>query len=502
MKAPWGIHWFRRDLRIVGNTALQENLNQTQGRTVALFCFDSKFLARSDFSHNRFAFFLQTLRALKEDLKQRGGDLLVINCIVQEAFPRLLNYWKRKAIAAPSLVTWGRDYEPFARARDAQIEKILKDFGIAAHHYRDHLLFEPHEILKNQHPERFYQVYTPYSKKWLDALKSPTGRERIRIGTRDQHHAVKNDRAPHLFKMRWANLRKSDFPFADALEKFIRDNHKHVTVSIPEAGYSAANEKLRQFKSRIARYHEDRNLPALEGTSGLSPYFKNGSLTGSQAISFLRLSNLHCETEDGPSTFLKELIWREFYYSILYHKPEVEHQSFLPQYENLVWKNNRSWFRRWKEGTTGFPIVDAGMRELVTTGRMHNRVRMIVASFLTKDLLIDWRWGENYFMKQLLDGDLAANNGGWQWAASTGCDPQPYFRIFNPWLQSRKYDPQGKYIKTFLPELREAPVEVLHQATADRSQWHYPSPIVNHVVQADHAIHFYKQTARASKRIY
>lgn len=201
---------------------------------------------------------------------------------------------------------------------------------------------------------------------------------------------------------------------------------------------------------------------------------------------------LKAKPASSAEKFLKEIAWREFYYSILYHFPRVETETFIEKFNDIPWENNEVFFKKWCEGQTGFPIIDAGMRELNTTGWMHNRVRMIVASFLTKDLLIDWKWGEKYFMEKLLDGDLAPNNGGWQWAASTGCDPQPYFRIFNPWLQSERFDPDGSYIRKFVPELKLIATKALHDPTAHRSQFGYPSPVVIHAEQKDKALSLYK----------
>ena len=493
--APWGIHWFRRDLRIVGNTALRENWQQTKGRTLGLFCFDSKFLGRSDFSSNRFAFFLKTLKALQKDLRERGGDLLVIDKLPQKAFPQLLSYCQKKQLLPPSIITWSRDYEPFARDRDAEIEKLLKENGVFTKTNRDHLLFEPHEILKNEKRGEFYQIYSPFARRWFEALSRDEGQLRIASQKGAKSYFEGNRRDPNLFKLRWQAISKTqDFPWQDAMESFEQINSKQVTIPIPEAGFHRAYEQLLLFKSDLQSYKERRDFPSVSGTSRLAQFLKNGSLTVPQIIYELKLKDLHwTSTSHGPLQFLKELVWREFYYSILFHRPDVEVQSFLPHYRNIEWENNEDFFERWKEGTTGFPIVDAGMRELRQTGWMHNRVRMIVASFLTKDLLIDWRWGEHHFMKELLDGDLAPNNGGWQWAASTGCDPQPYFRIFNPWLQGAKFDPDGAYIKTFVSELREAPTKVLHNPEGDRKPWKYPDPIVNHRAQSAKALLLYRR---------
>lgn len=476
-----------------GNTALRENWKRHHGRTLGLFCFDAKFLSRSDFSHNRFAFFLSTLKALKQELISQGGDLLIVDGQPQDVFPSLLEYCRSKQLALPSLISWNRDYEPFARQRDAKIETLLKHSGIDTFHSRDHLLFEPDEVLKSSKPGDFYQVYSPYGKKWFSLLASPEGQTRLAEQKVASNYFKMKERPNDTFLMTWKDLTAHGiFPFEDQLEQFTRKNQKEVTIPIPPAGFTAAFSELIKFKAKIADYKHDRDYPALRGTSRLSIFLKNGSLTPSQIIHELGLAGASWFQDRGDTQYVRELAWREFYYSILYHRPEVETTSFLPQYQNLSWENNPDLFESWKSGQTGFPIVDAGMRELKTTGWMHNRVRMIVASFLTKDLLIDWRWGENHFMKELLDGDLAANNGGWQWAASTGCDPQPYFRIFNPWLQGKKFDPEGSYIKTYVPELSQAPASALHSPDADRSLWNYPAPIVDHSVQRQKALRLYK----------
>jgi deoxyribodipyrimidine photo-lyase len=258
-------------------------------------------------------------------------------------------------------------------------------------------------------------------------------------------------------------------------------------VPIPESGFKAAVDKLNAFKPE--KYKDLRDIPEEEATSGMSVFLKNGSITTSQIVYHLGLKP-YDEKKSSKDTYLSELVWREFYYHILYHKPEVETEEFNSKYSGLKWDNNEKFFELWKEGKTGYPIVDAGMRQLKTTGLMHNRVRMIVASFLTKHLLIDWRWGEQYFMEQLLDGDLAPNNGGWQWAASTGCDAQPYFRVFNPWLQSKKFDPDGHYIKKYIPELSEIESKKLHEPITDHAE--YPAPIVEHKASRERAIEVYK----------
>ncbi len=487
MAREWGIHWFRRDLRIAGNAALRENWKRTQGRTLGLFCFDSKFLARSDFSNNRFAFFLKTLKALRREFVSMGGDLWVVDRSPQDFFRSLFE----NGIQDLRSVSWGRDYEPFARQRDQAVQSLLHERGVEIFTERDHLLFEPEEIRKED--ASFYQVYSPFGRKWFERLNSELGQSRIH----SQNIAAKifSEKKPpeKVFRLSWKDVCPSHFLTEDQLDHFEKENSSKVSIPIPEAGFHEAYAKLLEFKSKITEYQVKRDIPSLSGTSRLSVYLKNGSLTVPQVLQALGTRDLQWSQSSGLTQFVKELAWREFYYQILFHRPEVEKKSFLPQFEHLPWENREDFFSKWKEGMTGFPIVDAGMRELKTTGWMHNRVRMIVASFLCKDLLIDWRWGEKHFMHQLLDGDLAPNNGGWQWAASTGCDPQPYFRIFNPWLQSEKFDPSGDYIRKFVPELRAAPVQVLHDPEADRSVWKYPEPMVDHTAQKAKALKLYKK---------
>lgn len=506
---PWGIHWFRRDLRVFGNSALRENWARTEGRVLGIFFFDSSFLSRKDFSHNRFAFFLKTLTALREELALHGGDLLVADALPKKGFDQLFHYCKDKNISLPSCVSWSRDYEPFSRTRDQGIEVLLKEFGVDQYQSRDHLLFEPHEITKDAGSLDPYQVYSPYAKKWLERMSGKNGEERIQAFHKFEGYlqSVKSKNLKPSFSLSWNRFTSlGAFPFQDQLQSFWESNQPHVDIEIPEAGLVAGCNQVLQFKNKVSDYNEKRDFPALPGTSKLSIFLKNGSIVPALVIKLLDLNSFARERSNpkelwkiksGSMQFIKEIAWREFYYSILFFRPEVETRSFLPAYANLKWQNSTEHFQRWCEGSTGFPIVDAGMRQLNKTGWMHNRVRMIVASFLVKDLLIDWRWGENYFMLKLLDGDLAPNNGGWQWAASTGCDPQPYFRIFNPWLQSEKFDSEGVYIKTYVPELAHAPAESLHAPDFDRSKWNYPDPMVDHRAQKEKALSLFKSVTKA-----
>jgi deoxyribodipyrimidine photo-lyase len=487
----YGIHWFRRDLRVAGNPALQENWKKHQGRVVGFFCFDPVFLSRKDFSANRFQFFLNTLENLSFELKERGSDLLVLDEGPQKAFDRLFETLKEKKAILPSTVSFNRDYEPFAVDRDKKMAEYLSKQGLEIISERDHLLIEPSELLRERKP---YQVFTPFRKKWMDLLSDPLIQRRVHIQKKglDYLDLLEKGKAKPLFSLTWDGVTGNNKLFVDKLKKYQEENQKKVTISIPLAGSLPAYEKVKEFKKRVQDYGTNRDIPSVSGTSGLSIYLKNGSFTVAQITASLGLEAFgKKEGELGSSKYLSELIWREFYYHIIAAHPRVEHESFNPKYKNIKWQNRQSWFQAWKEGKTGFPIVDAGMRQLNQTGWMHNRVRMVVASFLTKDLLIDWRWGENYFMEKLLDGDLAPNNGGWQWAASTGCDPQPYFRIFNPWLQSAKFDPEGVYIKKYIPELRKVPAKLLHQPP-ENSLPGYFSPIIEHSIQKEEALKLYK----------
>jgi len=496
MTNDWGLHWFRRDLRVAGNAALKNNFKKHQGRVLGIFCFDPVFLSRDDFSNDRFGFFINTLEELKSELNELGGDLLVLQGKPQEAIPYLLNHLTTAGIGLPATFSFNRDYEPFARKRDEDVTKILQNHPqMEVHTSRDHLLFEPGEILKDpKNPSSFYSVYTPFAKKWFQLFSSPEIQGRLKEqveGLKYLKKRAKGEKVEPFFHLTWKSLYKSKNSPQDYLHTFKEKTFSRITIDLPKAGSLEAFNQLESFKNKVSSYLEKRDFPAEKGTSRLSIFYKNGSLTGTQTMAALNLVMNDYAQKTGENQFFKELVWREFYYHILWHKPQVETESFIPAFKNLKWENDSKKFEAWKNGLTGYPIVDAGMRELKETGWMHNRVRMIVASFLTKDLLIDWRWGEQYFMEKLLDGDLAPNNGGWQWAASTGCDPQPYFRIFNPELQSEKFDPEGKYIKKFVPELKHLNSKNIHAPEGKIPG--YPSPIVNHSEQRVKALLLYKK---------
>jgi deoxyribodipyrimidine photo-lyase len=496
------VHWFRRDLRTTGNPALQHAWKEHAGRVVGFFCFDSKFLARPDFSADRFGLFLATLAHLRDALRTLGSDLLVLDIGPREAFPRLFAALAERGIAQPRSVTFNRDYEPFARARDADVERLLSEkYGVAVHTERDHLLIEPDELLRDGKPGQFYQVFTPFARRWFERLASDVVQGHIAV----QKKALSALRGrlqgrgeAHPFRLTWSDVFGGRMPLEDQLDVYVAKNKPLVRVELPPVGTVAALERLKAFgKSTLDDYAERRDRPADDGTSQMSVYLKNGTVTTAQLIAALDLADEKVDGKQkptGPTTYVKELAWREFYYHILYHRPDVESGAFLERYRDLQWENREDWFEAWKAGRTGYPIVDAGMRQLRETGWMHNRVRMIAASFLTKDLLIDWRWGERYFMQTLLDGDLAPNNGGWQWAASTGCDPQPYFRIFNPQLQGETFDTDGEYVRRWVPELRNVPTKHVHAPHDCPEARGYAKPIVDHAVQKAKALALFQAT--------
>jgi len=481
----YGIHWFRRDLRVAGNKALRHNFQKNKGRVLCVFTFDKKFLSRDDFSANRFQFFLETMKALKTELNELGGDLITLDVGPEQAFEDFLSKMKKEN-NLPSLITWNRDYEPYAVDRDARMKTTFEGYGVETADFRDHLIIEPHELTKPTSNEG-YQVFTPFSRRWMDIYSGDDFRKRVGEQKKSFEYLDKKPKEK-IFNLNSIKKVVSSLP-KDILEVYATENQKNVTVPIPEAGFEAACKRLDEFKDKVDLYDEDRDFPELEGTSGLSIYFKNGSLTTSQAVYRLGLNRYKKKTT-SKDTYYSEIVWREFYYHVLKRRPSVETQEFKPQYAGLKWDNDKVLFQKWKDGMTGFPFVDAGMRELKKTGLMHNRVRMVVASFLTKDLLIDWRWGEKYFMEMLLDGDMAPNNGGWQWAASTGCDAQPYFRIFNPFSQGKRFDAKGAYIKKYVPELADVDAKKLHAPILGHSS--YPEPIVEHSEQRDKALALYK----------
>lgn len=418
------IFWFRRDLRLADNAGLYRALKSNE-KVLPVFIFDTTILDElEDRADQRVEFILESLRILKTTLEEVGSSLLVLHGDPIKIFSKI----------KPKAVYTNNDYEPYAGKRDKKVRELLRENSAEFHSYKDQVIFEKSEVVKdNGEP---YTVFTPFSKKWKKRLNA---------------------------------FYQKSYP----TEKYLHHLYQTKPLSLPtlkEIGFEPSHKGFpdRNIKSGLIKdYHLTRDIPGIAGTSRLGVHLRFGT------VSIRRLVQLAIKRNE---TWLNELIWREFYQMILWHFPKVDH-AFKPQYDRIQWRNNVGEFEAWCEGRTGYPIVDAGMRELNATGFMHNRVRMIVASFLTKHLLIDWRWGEAYFAKKLLDFDLASNNGGWQWAASSGCDAAPYFRVFNPALQTQKFDPEFKYIRKWVPEFETTK---------------YPRPIVDHKFARERVLKAYK----------
>jgi deoxyribodipyrimidine photo-lyase len=431
-KQPVTLFWFRRDLRLSDNAGLYRALSR-QTNVLPIFIFDKTILDKlEDKDDRRIEFIHQYVTKLSGELKGLGSSLLTLYSTPEEAFKKLLQQYRVDAVYT------NHDYEPYASRRDAEIKRMVEATNASFFSFKDQVIFEKGEILKDD--GKPYTVYTPFSRKWKEKLNS---------------FYVK----PYPTEKYFANFFKVDKSFAiPTLESMgFVPTGAEFPPTIPDA-------------TIVQHYHDTRNLPAVEGTTRMSVHLRFGTVSIRQLVTFAQAHN---------QTWLNELIWREFFMTILWHFPNVVGHAFKPQYDNIQWVNNEEHFAAWCEGRTGYPIVDAGMRELNQTGFMHNRVRMIVASFLTKHLLIDWRWGEAYFARKLLDFELSANNGNWQWAAGTGCDAAPYFRVFSPQLQTEKFDPKMEYVRRWVPEFDDP--------------FTYPKPIVDHAWARNRALEVYKK---------
>ncbi|HEY1172919.1 MAG TPA: deoxyribodipyrimidine photo-lyase [Verrucomicrobiae bacterium] len=432
------IHWFRRDLRVSDNTALSEAARQAE-IIIPVFILEDAFKTGPDVGAARAAFLLHSVDSLRKNLEHLGYPLIIRCGKSIELIPLLAKELKAEAVFCNAR------YEPYADARDEKIATALSKVNIPFRIFKDAVVWERKEILtKTGNP---YTVFTPYSKAWK-AFPVPAPRPKLKASTQ-KFPDIKSDRLP---------LDPNEFGFP-------------LSQTIGAAGERAALERLKHFlQHSVHRYAEQRNYPAVDGTSQLSPHLRCGTIGIRTILAELakRKTSATADEAKNCDVFLSELIWREFYTQILANFPHVSKGAFRPEYDNLKWSDNKSHFKAWCDGMTGFPIVDAAMRCLNTTGNMHNRLRMIVAMFLTKDLMINWQRGERYFMQQLVDGDKAANNGGWQWSAGTGTDAAPYFRIFNPVSQGEKFDPNGDFVRQWIPELKTLPSAVIHQP------WEYP----------------------------
>ena len=446
------IHWFRSDLRIADNTALADACRRADA-LAPVFVLDDALLARHRDARPRLRFLHACLDDLASTLEAAGSGLIVLRGAPHRCLPALARACKA------SLVTWNRDYGPHAKERDRTVRDALSRDGVEVRTFKDRVVFEGDEIRTAQ--GGVYSVYTPYRRAWWRRWQArPPG-------------AAPTPAMPPCIP---------EAP-ADALPRLLGRGVRKDTTEIPRGGAAPARERLDAFLGGPARrYHVDRNFPALGGTSRLSPYLRFGAISVREcARAGLALAAAEPEAEEGVGAWIDELVWREFYHAILDAHPRVLEGAFRAAYDALEWDDDADRLEVWQAGMTGYPIVDAGMRELAATGWMHNRARMIVASFLVKDLHLDWRDGERWFMRQLVDGDPASNNGGWQWAASTGTDAQPYFRIFNPTSQGERFDPAGEYVRRWVPELEGLPGKAVHRPWAARPRPSaYPAPIVDH----------------------
>jgi deoxyribodipyrimidine photo-lyase len=412
------IFWFRRDLRLMDNAGLYHALKSNHP-VLPIFIFDENILNKlENKTDGRVEFIHAALIEMQVKLQEINSSLQVYNGIPSQVFAQLISKYAIEKIFT------NHDYEPYALERDESIKKLVQQSGISFHAYKDQVLLEKDEVLKDD--GKPYTVFTPYSKKWKATLS---------------HFHIK----------------------AYATENYFTNFYKQPPVQLPSLSFLGFKVSGQIFPSKqfdeevVKKYHLQRDMPGISGTSKLGVHLRFGT------ISIRQLAN---QSKTLSETFLNELIWRDFYHMILWHFPQVgQGKAFKSEYDKIEWEIDSGEFKKWCNGQTGYPIVDAGMRELNATGFMHNRVRMIVASFLSKHLLLDWRLGEAYFAQKLLDFDLASNNGGWQWAAGSGCDAAPYFRIFNPYLQTKKFDPEFTYIKKWVPEFQE---------------FNYPKPIIEH----------------------
>ncbi len=445
------VHWFRNDLRLHDNTALSAAAD-CAGELLPLFVFDPHLL-RNRSGPPRVRFLLDCVRRLAADLGSKGCPLVVRCGDPAVEVPMLL-----RDVHA-DVLTLNRDYGPYARRRDEKVRRGAERLGVRVKDYKDRVVFESREVMTRQ--GRPFSVYTPYRRAWLERLVQEVHSPPARLRLPAPMGRVRRGRLPTAAQLGAGKDR----------------------TRIPMGGEGAAWRRLRAFLERGLRdYATQRDLPAVDGTSRLSPYLHLGVISVRDCLrEALTMAELEPSCAEGAYRWRDELVWREFYQAIVAEEPRVLGEPFRREFAAIRWENDERDFAAWCFGRTGYPFVDAGMRQLAETGWMHNRVRMIVASFLVKDLLIDWRRGEGFFMERLVDGDAASNNGGWQWAASTGTDAQPYFRIFNPVAQGERFDPKGDYVRRFVPELRRMADRYVHRPwESPNPPRGYPPPIVDH----------------------
>lgn len=434
MQPTVNLFWFRRDLRLSDNHSLYQALSSDLP-VVPIFIFDERILNQlTDKQDRRVSFIHAALCAMHEQLASLGSTLDVRYGVPEQIFTALAKDYAIHTVYA------NHDYEPYARKRDVQIQEQLALQGIGFRSYKDQVIFEQSEVVKDDGLP--YSVYTPYSKRWKATLKNDSFQN-------------------YPSEKKWQQFFKQPLRPLPSLQ----------TLGFAETDCPSVDDA---DEAIIRHYHETRDIPAVQGTTRMGIHLRFGTVSIRRLAS--TASNLN-------ATYLSELIWREFFMQMLWHHPRVAHEAFKKQYEAIRWRNNEQEFQRWCDGETGYPIVDAGMRELNETGFMHNRVRMITASFLVKHLLIDWRWGEAYFAKKLLDFELSSNNGNWQWVAGCGCDAAPYFRVFNPQTQAKKFDPKARYISKWVPEWQSMT---------------YAKPLVEHDAARNRCLKVYKEALHQS----
>ncbi|MEY4482958.1 MAG: hypothetical protein RL693_410, partial [Verrucomicrobiota bacterium] len=432
------IHWFRRDLRITDNTALHHAVTSSE-QVIPVYILSEWKKSHPWTGPGRQQFLCENLAALAGNIEALGSRLVILQGHADEALEKLIRESRADAVYT------NRDPDPFGKAMEARVAAVCSKLGIELHTCKDAVLHEAGEVLTGE--GKPYRVYTPYSRNWLAQPKI----------------------APWPKVRSFGKMHQSKRLPLPTLEQW---DLSACTVQLPPSGERAARTRMKSFIADkvLVRYGQDRNTPFGRTTSGLSPYLRYGLIGIRELYQRCKQATEGADPTSASSihTYLKELAWREFYMAILHFYPDVLESEFNADFRNVPWEGSDQFFQAWKQGRTGFPIVDAGMRQLLATGWMHNRVRMIVSMFLTKDLHVHWRLGESFFMQHLVDGEIASNNGGWQWSAGTGADAAPYFRIQNPWTQTTRYDPKGDYIRQWVPELAKVPAAALQSPPTTR----------------------------------
>ena len=502
------IHWFRSDLRIEDNTALAAAC--ARGSELApVFVLDEVLLERHRDAHPRLRFLDGCLRDLARALETAGSRLVVMRGAPERRLPELAR------TRGASLVTWNRDYCPYAKRRDRAVRLALGRDGVEVCEYKDRVVFDGDEICTAKGAP--YSVFTPYRRAWWRRYRAdPPEKARVpgtlppcpdlgSIGDPPAGSLDSPPGEPRGAPSEGASYGGSIAGPGSGLHLALATAARTDTMEIPLGGVAAARARLDTFLDAAApRYHIGRDFPAIAGTSRLSPYLRFGAISVRECFrAGLALAGAEPGAGEGVSKWLDELVWREFFHAVLDAHPRVLDGPFQSYFAALEWDTRPDRLEAWKAGMTGYPIVDAGMRELAATGWMHNRARMIAASFLAKDLHLDWRDGERWFMRQLLDGDPASNNGGWQWAASTGTDAQPFFRIFNPTSQGERFDPDGAYVRRWIPELAGLPGNAAHRPwdAPAASRGGYPSPVVDHHQERAVALARYRAARAGGGRV-